>query len=199
MADGTTLRSFRLTDADIENIDRVVRSGDATNATDAVRLALREYVSHAAERETIGHRLESIDDRTPPNPMGGYALEQLFELLKTDGVDHLAAEELLRRRYFPDGRGNWVERPVTSLKIEPDQLTVTVPGAVRKFYALDQNGARVPDVEWDLTPRTMGKIDAAGLFTAGNAFPQGAAGRIHARRNSLQANSEIHIWPHRAR
>src|SRR5438552_5105310 len=84
MGDGTTLRSFRLTDEDIENIDRVVRSGDATNATDAVRLALHEYVSRAAERESIGHRLESLDDRTPPNPMGGYAVEQLLELLKTE-------------------------------------------------------------------------------------------------------------------
>ena len=198
MGDGTTLRSFRLTDEDIENIDRVVRSGDATNATDAVRLALHEYVSRAAERESIGHRLESLDDRTPPNPMGGYAVEQLIELLKTDAVDHMAAEELLRRRYFPDSRGNWIERPVTSLKVDPEQLVVVAPGATRKFYALDQDGARVPDVEWDLTPRTMGKIDSNGVFSSGNAFPRGIAGRIHARRGGLEAHSEIHVWPQRS-
>jgi hypothetical protein len=148
---------------------------------------------------SIGHRLENIDDRAPPNPMRGYALEQLFELLKTDVVDQLAAAELLRRRYSPNSRGEWVERPITSLKIEPDQLTVTVPGASRKFYALDQDGARLADVEWDLTPRTMGTIDATGLFTAGKALPRGAAGRIHARRDGLQANAEVHIWPHRSR
>lgn len=99
-----TKTTVRLSEEDRKNIDKIVASGAASNTAEAIRVALADAARTMPMLKAIERRLKEI----PPNPMGGYALEQLIELVKTDGVDRLAQEELLRRGYFPDGRGRWV-------------------------------------------------------------------------------------------
>ena len=109
-----TKSTIRLSDDDRRNVDAIVVSGAASNTAEAIRVALAEYARFVPRMRAIERRVREI----PPNPMGGYAIEQLLELLKTDGVDRLASEELLRRGYFPDGLGHWVEnRPEITVRV----------------------------------------------------------------------------------
>lgn len=105
--------TVRLSDSDLTNIRQIVASGAAANDSEAIRVALAEYARVAPRMKAIERKLNEI----APNPMGGYALPQLLTMVKTQGLDRLAAEELLRRGFFPDGLGNWVEnRPDATIR-----------------------------------------------------------------------------------
>ena len=116
--DETVQTTVRLSKEDRGNVAKIVASGAAQNTAEAIRVALANLAQTAPRMKAIEQRLEKD---LPPNPMGGYEIEQLLELVKVDGVDRLASEELLRRGYFPDGLGNWV-------KSHPE-LTRLVPAA----------------------------------------------------------------------
>jgi Arc/MetJ-type ribon-helix-helix transcriptional regulator len=123
-----TKSTIRLGDDDRRNVDAIIASGAASNIAEAIRVALAEYARLVPRMRAIERRVREI----PPNPMGGYAIEQLLELLKTDGVDRLASEELLRRGYFPDGRGHWVENlPETTLRVPPAPVRKGPPSRPR--------------------------------------------------------------------
>lgn len=119
-----TKSTIRLSTDDRKNVDAIIASGAAANTAEAIRVALAEYARVVPRMRAIERRLGEI----PPNPMGGYGVEQLLELVKIDGLDRLASEELLRRGYFPDGLGQWVE--------SHPELTVRVPSAAIKASPL---------------------------------------------------------------
>ena len=118
--DETVQTTVRLSKEDRENVAEIIASGAAQNTAETIRVALAEYARVVPRMRAIERRLDEI----PPNPMGGYNLDQLLELVKTDGVERLASEELLRRGYFPDGLGHWVENH--------PELTRLVPAAAIK-------------------------------------------------------------------
>jgi Arc/MetJ-type ribon-helix-helix transcriptional regulator len=120
-----TKSTIRLGDDDRRNVEAIIASGAASNIAEAIRVALAEYARLVPRMRAIERRVREI----PPNPMGGYEIEQLLDLLKTDGVDRLASEELLRRGYFPDGLGHWVEnRPDATVRVPSAPIKRGPPG-----------------------------------------------------------------------
>ncbi len=123
-----TKSTIRLSDDDRKNVDAIIASGAASNIAEAIRVALAEYARVVPRMRAIERLVREI----PPNPMGGYAIEQLLELVKTDGVDRLASEELLRRGYFPDRLGHWVEnRPDITVRVPVARIKGGPPGRQR--------------------------------------------------------------------
>ena len=104
----TMQTTIRLTDEDRTNVDRIIASGAATNVSEAIRVALAEY---AREVQTVDHAMQK------------WPFDRLLAMAAADPkkwtVSHHEAErELLRRGYFPDGLGNWVEnRPDTTVRV----------------------------------------------------------------------------------
>jgi Arc/MetJ-type ribon-helix-helix transcriptional regulator len=104
----TSQSTIRLTDEDRTNVDKILASGAATNTSEAIRVALAEY---ARELDTPGPAMKK------------HSFERLVALAAVDRekfpATKLEAErELLRRGFFPNGLGHWVEdRPDTTVRV----------------------------------------------------------------------------------
>lgn len=104
----TVQTTIRLSDDDRKNVDKIIASGAATNVSEAIRVALAEY---AREVGTVDHA------------MSKWSFDRLVALATADPAKftvshHEAERELLRRGFFPDGLGQWVEnRPDTTVRV----------------------------------------------------------------------------------
>lgn len=109
--------TVRLSDIDIANITKIIGSGAATNESEAIRVALAEFARVAPRMRAIERRLDELME---PNPMSGFGQDELlaFESSSQGPLKDLASKDLLRRGFFPDGRGKWSEkRPETTFPV----------------------------------------------------------------------------------
>ena len=135
------LVAVRLTSEEIATLESAVKIGAAANVSDGIRLAIRYLPKALADRllnEQIPALVAQVDalkkqlDKIPtapaePRAMGGYSLDNLIAMAaqKPGPVRDLAQEELLRRGYFPDGLGKWVEsRPDLTRRVPSRSLHV---------------------------------------------------------------------------
>jgi Arc/MetJ-type ribon-helix-helix transcriptional regulator len=113
----TVQMTVRLSDEDRKNVDEILATGAATNLAEAIRVALAEYARAVA---------------TPGPRMAKLAVGRLKALAAVNReqfpATKLEAErELLRRGYFPNGLGDWVEDlPDTTIRI-PTSLKSRAP------------------------------------------------------------------------
>jgi Arc/MetJ-type ribon-helix-helix transcriptional regulator len=129
--DNEKLVAVRLSAEEIEALEKMVRIGVAPTVSEAIRVAIRLVPVGLATKvlediDGLKNRMNEISKQLAdldltgevPTHIGRLPKERLIALAAAADpmLKKAGTEELLRRGFFPDGLGNWVEdRPDTTL------------------------------------------------------------------------------------
>jgi hypothetical protein len=118
----------RLTAIELEILSRIVRAGFAENTSDAIRVAIRVApmglsAEVVADIDALKRKVDELSAHIDTQaeiaaPISRLAKDRLvaFATAADPSIRKAATEELLRRGFFPDGLGDWVEdRPNTTI------------------------------------------------------------------------------------